>query len=121
MPRRATGDVIQHGEKLFARVAIGPRKRKAVLLPHCKTEADARERSAIMAELVAELRRTGRVEFIPTVLERVATEQGERLAAFIKLAKGYAAGVEVSSARSATQTFSGFRRPMDQWRSRSRV
>src|SRR4051812_21976673 len=108
MPRRATGNVIRHGDKLFARVAIGPRKRKAILLPNCKTEADARERSTIMAELVGELRRTGRVEFIPTVLKRVATEQGERLAAFIKLARGYAAGVEVTSARSGGQTFQDF-------------
>jgi integrase len=109
MPRPATGNVIRHGDKLFVRVAVGAKKRQAVLLPHCTTEEEARERARIMAELVALLRRNGRTEFIPTVLDRVAKEQGERLTAFVKLARGYAAGEEIkSSARRSGMTFQDF-------------
>ena len=96
MGRKATGNVVRHGGKWYARIAIAPGKRPAV---HLETigpddEAGARVRAALMADVIAELRKAGRDKFIPDALKKPATLSGSKLSAFVKLARGYAAGTE---------------------------
>jgi integrase len=118
MPRVATGNAVKHGDKWFARVTVGPKQRKAVALPTCgpEDEDEARRRAGIMADLVAELRRQHREDFIPTTLEKVATLSGARLDGFVKLARGYAAGVE-SKATGTGADSTTFRKFAERWTS----
>ena len=99
-----------HGATWYARITIGSGQRKAVALPGCTTQEQAKARAELMAELVAELRRAGRVDFIATVLEKVPTLEGRRLAAFVQLTQRYAAGLEArkASRSGADRTFRDF-------------
>jgi integrase len=112
MPRRATGNAVRYGDKWYARIATAPKKRPAIHLATCGPNDSelARERAALMADLVRELRRAKRDDFVPTTLKKLATLSGTRLTSFVKLARGYAAGTEVLLARApaAETTFRSF-------------
>ncbi len=117
MPRPATGNAVRHGAKWYARVAVGPRKRQAVLLPTCGAddEKGARERATLMAEVVRDLRRAGQDDFIPTALQKIAALSGKRLSAFVTLARGYAAGTELRSTASTAASRTTFRTFAERW------
>lgn len=52
----------------FARVTVAPQKRRAILLPWCSSMEDARERSARLQALVAELRLSGHQDLVEEVV-----------------------------------------------------
>jgi len=97
MPRPATGNAVKHGDNWFARVAIAPKRRKAVLLPMCHDEESAQARARLLAEVVGELRKAKKADMIPQVLEKLPKLEGAKLNAFVKVIRGYASGAEIKA------------------------
>ncbi len=97
MPRAATGNAVKHGDNWFARVAIGPKQRKAVLLPTCHDEESAHARARLLADLVSELRKAKKADMIPQILEKIPKLESAKLNAFVKVIRGYAAGTEIKA------------------------
>src|SRR6266404_464974 len=109
MPRCPTGNAVRHGDKWYARIAVGPKTRKAVHLEVCgpDDEDKARERATLMAKVVARLRKAKRDDFIPAALKKLATLSGAALTTFVKLAEGYADGTYVRGTTTGSETTFG--------------
>ncbi len=119
MPRPATGNAVRHGDKWYARTLVAPKKRRAVHIETCgPTDGEqARERASLMAEVVGELRRAGRDDFVETALKQLASLSGARLVAFVKIVRGYAAGTEILASASVPADRTTFREFAEHWTS----
>jgi integrase len=117
MPRKATGNAVRHGDRWYARIAVAPKKRPAIHLETCGPEdgQQARERASLMADVIGELRRAGRDDFVPTALKRLATLSGAKLAAFVTLTRGYAAGTEALASDHSPADRTTFRKFAERW------
>jgi integrase len=59
MAREAIGEVYRTGDGLMARITLQGRQRKSYALLTCKTDAEAEERTALLADLARKFRKAG--------------------------------------------------------------
>ena len=118
MGRKATGNAVRYGDKWYARIRVAPGKRPATHLEGFgpDDEEQAEERASLMADVIGELRRAGREDFVPTALKRMASLSGAKLTAFVKLARGYAAGTEILASGKDGDSIT-FRKFAERWTS----
>jgi len=91
--RQATGQARYRGGRWTARVTVEPGKRKSFELPTCDTEAQARKRAALLAELASELCAAGvELEVLLGLLERAAGASKEGLPAVQRAAAAVVEG-----------------------------
>lgn len=64
MPRPATGTLLTKGDGYIARVTLADGKRKGFAMPQGTTEREAKERLALMVDLLSMLRASGRLDFM---------------------------------------------------------
>jgi hypothetical protein len=69
MPREAKGGAFESRGKLFARVTVAPKKRRAVRVQTCTTLAEADARGQTIQVLVDRLRQSGHERGIKKTLE----------------------------------------------------
>jgi integrase len=117
MPRKATGNAVRYGDKWYARVATAPKKRPAIHLPTCgpDDEEQARRRATLMADVVRELRKARRDDFIAKACKNIATLAEPKLSQFVTLARGYAVGSE--HLLKSTTGAATFRKFAERWTS----
>jgi integrase len=102
MPRLATGNVYERRGKWFARLTIGPKKRRSFMLAKCKTEEAAIERRALLAEMATKLRKSGRDDIAPEIIRRAADRDGKALEEVRRAVDMIAAGEVVAKNRTPT-------------------
>ena len=59
MPNPARGELYQTAEGYVARITVEGKKRQSFLLSSCRTQTEAEERKALLAELAARFRKAG--------------------------------------------------------------
>lgn len=111
MARQATGSVRFRGGRWLARVTLGPDDRRAYPLPTCNTEDAARERLAILVDIIAQLRALGQVDVAHPFLERAAERNGRALSDVLEAVRRVCEG-DVNVTRMMGTTFKSF---ADDW------
>lgn len=107
MARQATGSVRHRGGRWLARVRLGPDDRRTYPLPSCKTEEAARERLAVLVEVLTRLRAAGHVEVAPPLLERAAERNGRALCDVLEAVERICGG-DIEVPRVIGTTFQSF-------------
>lgn len=79
MPREATGSWYKSRERYYVSITFGPKARKSLSLPTCKTDEQASERAAIMNGLAQRLRAGAHAAMAPKLLAEVGKREGEAL------------------------------------------
>jgi integrase len=92
VPRIAQGGAFESRGKLFARVTIAPKQRRAVLLPSCPTIELATARAHQMQDLVDRLRAAGHERGIDKTLEHAAAVDADGMRKLAKAVERVASG-----------------------------
>ena len=89
-----SGGVVTHKGLIYARVRLGGKKRMEVRIPWAKTEAQAVERAALIAELCEQLIAAGRRDLVrATATEAAAATTAKRLAGVRAAVAGFVKGL----------------------------
>lgn len=94
MPRVAQGGAFESRGKLFARVTVAPKKRRAVLLTSCATLEQATRHAQQIQDLVGRLRESGHARGIEKTLAKAAKLDAEGLRKLARLVDRIATGKE---------------------------
>src|ERR1700722_13323670 len=94
MPRPATGGAFESRGKLFARVTVAPKRRRAVLVAKCRTLGEAEARAQHIQELVDRLREAGHPRGVDAVLSAAGTQDDAGMRNFAKVVARVIAGKE---------------------------
>jgi len=107
MPREAKGEVRRLASGFAARITIEGRERRDFVLPTCAVEAAAEERTTALARVAARLRRAGRLDEVPKMLELGAkARSGRPWHTFVAAVEGLCSGTV--EARADVPTFEAF-------------
>lgn len=106
MPKQATGNVRWVGGVAVARISVTSDRREDFRMPNCTTEADARERSKLLASIAKRMRlATADDETKSKALELVAAASARTLHNAIAVVEDLIGGKLVPINRSASPTF----------------
>ena len=94
MPRKAAGGAFESRGKFFARVTDAPKHRTAVLVPTCKTLAEAEARAHEIQGLVDRLRESGHARGVASTIETAAAYDKGEMRTLAKLIDRVVAGKE---------------------------
>ncbi len=109
MGRPSTGELRRLVDGFEARITIKGRDRAGFRLPTCKTESEARERCAAMAEIAMRVRRAGFVDHLEKLLEQAALARaGRSWEAVAAAVNTLCAGNAEDAAHAKVPTFEDF-------------
>lgn len=103
-------NVVWRNGKPYVRLVLhdGPRGRVRILLAHCRSESEIRERRDLVLTLADRLRSAGRIEVAVELLKRAGSREGKALDAVCKAIDAVCNGATVKKPLADDTTFRAF-------------